>query len=304
MDNTKQIPVQAWIAAARLRTLPLAMAAIGMGNLLHLGGPAFRPEVMVLAMVCTVFLQILSNFANDLGDSEHGADNQERKGPARMVQSGVIGKQSMRKAVVILAIASFISGTFLLWIAFRGNWQAAIPLFAAGLCSIAAAWFYTNGARPYGYLALGDIAVFLFFGLLAVLGSSWLQVQEFSFQHLLPAVSAGLWSTAVLNLNNMRDLSSDSLAGKRTVPMLLGERGASLYHLFLVSGGILSLFVYAIMNQAIWVAGSIPGILLMLRTLPVVFSERDVPSLDRQLKPQALGTFAAVAGMFLCRLFF
>lgn len=298
-NNTQHNRIGFWISAARLRTLPLAIAVIGMGNFLHIGHPEFRMVVFFLSIVTTVFLQVLSNFANDLGDSTHGADNPERRGPVRMVQQGSISRKAMQQAVILMAVLSLISGILLLVIAFRGKFIQSIPLFSAGLIAIAAAWFYTNGKKPYGYLALGDPVVFTFFGLLAVLGSAWLQVQTFLPGFLLPAISAGFWSVAVLNLNNMRDIKSDQKAGKTTIPILLGIHNARLYHLFLILGGIAALFLFGYTETNASVLGAIPGILLMLTTLPRLYSFEVPEMLDKLLKPQALGTFIAVMGMFI-----
>lgn len=303
-NNIKQISFGHWLSAARLRTLPLAIAAIGMGNILHWESPEFSPAIMLMAMLTTVFLQVLSNLANDLGDSRHGADNSERKGPARMVQSGIIDQKSMKKAVFLLMAASLLSGLLLLWMAFHDQPAAALPLFIAGLASMAAAWFYTNGTKPYGYIALGDASVLFFFGFLAVQGSVWLQQKAFFLMDLLPAAALGCWSTAVLNLNNMRDIHSDARAGKRTIPMLLGRAGARWYQFVLVTGGAGCLLFYALFEKAAWMAGALPGVLLMAIRLPVVFREQEAEKLDSLLKPQAFGTFLAVAGMFLCRLIF
>jgi 1,4-dihydroxy-2-naphthoate octaprenyltransferase len=292
----------AWISAARLRTLPLAMAGVGMGNLIHLGKSGFSGLIMLLSILTSIFLQVLSNFANDLGDSEHGADNEERKGPSRMVQSGRISKDSMKKAVLVFVLLSLATGLILLWLAFHNNIRGGIPLLLAGICSISAAWFYTNGSKPYGYMALGDVAVFIFFGMLAVLGSAWLQRQEFNLNFLLPAFSMGFWSTAVLNLNNMRDVKSDEKAGKKTIPLILGPKSSADYHVFLVVAGGVSLLVFGYQESALWTAGALPGFFIMLRTLAVVKSDQEVQTLDSLLKPQALGTFLAVLGMMVFRL--
>lgn len=302
--NTSRRKISAWISAARLRTLPLAMAGAGMGNLIHLGKTGFSGTIMVLTALTSIFLQVLSNFANDLGDSEHGADNAERKGPSRMVQSGLISKAGMKVAVYVMAFISLASGMLLLWIAFQNNPMGGIPLLIAGIIAIAAAWFYTNGTKPYGYLALGDLAVFIFFGLLAVLGSAWLQLQEFHAAYLLPACSMGFWSTAVLNLNNMRDVNSDEKAGKKTIPLLLGPSASAVYQVFLVAAGGICLLCFGFFQSALWILGALPGFVLMLRTLSVVISKPGLHELDAQLKPQAIGTFLAVLGMLLLRLFF
>lgn len=303
-NNTSHFRLGAWVRAARIRTLPLAAAAVGMGNLLHWSNPGFRSSLMLLSVLTTLFLQILSNFANDLGDSIHGADHKDRKGPERAVQSGEISRSGMRKAVLFFAVLSLASGISLLWLAFSNRPAAALPLFVAGLISIAAAWFYTNGSRPYGYLALGDPAVFIFFGLLAVLGAAWLQVQQFSIAFFLPASAMGFWSTAVMNLNNMRDVSSDKMAGKRTLAMILGLKASVAYQIFLVTGGGICLLLFGLAQSALWVTGAVPGFLVMLKTLSVVLARPDESKLDKLLKPQAAGTFLAVLGMTLCRILF
>ena len=300
--NTHHRGFSAWISAARLRTLPLAMAGVGMGNLMHLGKSGFSGLIMVMTILTSIFLQVLSNFANDLGDSEHGADNAERKGPSRMVQSGIISKDKMKTAVWVFVFLSLATGLLLLWLAFHNNIRGGIPLLMAGLCSISAAWFYTNGSKPYGYMALGDVAVFIFFGMLAVLGSAWLQRQEFNWNYLLPAFAMGFWSTAVLNLNNMRDVKSDAKAGKKTIPLILGPTASTVYQVFLVVAGGLCLLIFGYLQSALWIAGALPGFFLMLRTLPTVKSTQEVNALDSLLKPQALGTFLAVLGMTVFRL--
>jgi 1,4-dihydroxy-2-naphthoate octaprenyltransferase len=302
LNNKALNKLKGWVAAARIRTLPLALAVIGLGNYLHAGSEEFSFTVCLLGLLTATLLQVLSNFANDLGDSLHGADHTGRKGPVRMVQQGLISRDEMKNAVILMAVLSLISGTTVLWIAFAGHWIESLPLFFAGLLAIAAAWFYTNGLKPYGYLALGDPAVFIFFGLLAVLGSAWLQVQQFSPFYLLPAFCAGFWSTAVMNLNNMRDTESDSLAGKKTIPMLIGKNGARFYQTFLVLGGGICLLIYAWQMRDEAMLGAIPGFLLMLTTLKPVWTLSKAEKLDGLLKPQALGTFAAVSGMYVTRI--
>ena len=303
-NNKKHPNLLDWFSAARIRTLPLAMAVVGMGNFIHFGERNFRMDVLILSMVTTVFLQVLSNFANDLGDSRHGADHSGRQGPARMVQQGKISSDAMKKAAGLMALLSLISGTWLLITTFSTDWTKSIPLFCAGLLAIAAAWFYTNGKRPYGYLALGDLAVFLFFGLLAVSGSAWLQKPVFLPEFLLPATAAGFWSVAVLNLNNMRDFDSDKIAGKISIPLLIGLKKAKIYQCILVAGGGISLLLFGRINQNPAVYGAIPGILLMSSALYRSLTSRSPAQFDKLLKPQAVGTFLAVLGMYLAALFF
>src|SRR5690554_4435762 len=213
---------QAWLHAIRLRTLPLALASILMASFMAQYHGLFRWEVFVLAALTTTLLQILSNLANDYGDSIHGADSAVRQGPIRAVQSGIISSGEMKKAMLVFALLSFISGNLLLFIALNDLF-VYLSFVALGLLSIIAAVTYTSGTKPYGYLGLGDISVFLFFGLVGVLGTYYLHTLEFSPQLVLPAVSLGLFSTAVLNINNIRDINSDAQAGKN--PFRCGSGG-------------------------------------------------------------------------------
>jgi 1,4-dihydroxy-2-naphthoate octaprenyltransferase len=293
--------LSSWLQAARPRTLPLALAATGMGNLLVFNTQNFKPVLCFLSILTTLFLQVLSNFANDYGDSIHGADGKDRKGPSRMVQSGVISPHQMKAAIWVFAFLSLVSGLTLLWVSFHSDWSAFFPLLSIGLLSIAAAYFYTNGKRPYGYMALGDASVFIFFGLVAVLATAYLHTQQVRWLDFLPAISLGFWSTAVLNLNNMRDMESDKAAGKHTVPLQLGILKAKIYQTVLVFGGILSLGFFGFLSGEIYLAGSLPGILVMLNALRGVFSTKENTGLDAFLKPQALGTFIAVLGMAVSR---
>ena len=175
---------------------------------------AFRWDIFLLCVLTTVFLQILSNLANDYGDSVHGADSIERKGPKRAVQSGAISAQQMKLAVIIFVVLCLASGITLLVVSFGFNWRGILFFFALGLLSILAAIAYTVGRKPYGYAGLGDFSVLIFFGLVGVMGSYYLFTKELSWFQILPALSCGLFSIAVLNINNIRDIESDQKAGK------------------------------------------------------------------------------------------
>lgn len=295
--------VSIWLKAARLRTLPLALAATGMGNLLVSNEPGFKPWVAVLSVLTTLFLQILSNFSNDYGDSVHGADHAGRKGPSRMVQSGQLSREDMKAAIVLMAVLSLASGLSLLWLSFQDDWSRLLPLLALGLLAIAAAYFYTNGKVPYGYRAMGDISVFLFFGCTAVLATSYLHTGRFESAGILPSISLGFWSTAVLNLNNMRDMPSDAQAGKQTIPLKLGLQSAKYYQSLLVLGGMLALLVFALGENQLYLLGAVPGCLLMLKAWIGTLNTADNAHLDAYLKPQALGTFLAVLGMAAVKCF-
>ncbi len=235
---------KAWISAFRLRTLPLALASIGMGSFLAASHHQFRLDVLIWASLTTIFLQVLSNLANDYGDTVNGADSTLRQGPTRAVQSGAISMTAMKKAIGVLGVLSFVSGFMLLHISV-GIGSTAFYLFLAfGLASIGAAYFYTAGKNPYGYAGLGDIAVLIFFGFLAVLGTYYLHTLSFNWLNVLPAISMGLFATAVLNVNNIRDIESDKAAGKMSIPVRIGKKKAIVYHIVLLSIGILAAFIY------------------------------------------------------------
>jgi len=293
--------ISTWIQAARPRTLPLALAATGMGNLLVYKTPNFQYSICCLSILTTLFLQILSNFANDYGDSIHGADSDSRKGPSRAVQSGRVSQSGMKSAIYLFVALSLISGISLLFISFQTNWAAFFPVLMVGLLAIAAAYYYTNGTKPYGYMAMGDASVFVFFGLVAVLATQYLHSLEIPFVFILPACSLGFWSTAVLNVNNMRDMDSDRNAGKHTIPLQLGLHNAKLYQTGLVAGGILSMATFGIVTESAFAIGGIPGVLLMLKALSGVWKTSVQAELDAFLKPQAVGTFLAVLGMAILK---
>ncbi len=241
--------MKSWIEAARPRTLPLALSCILMGSFLAIYQSVFDWRVFALACSTTILLQILSNFANDYGDTQNGADSEERVGPLRAVQSGEISAQSMLRAIILFVILSLISGISLLYLAFRGADSSIFWWFLGlGLLSILAAYTYTAGKKPYGYAGLGDISVLLFFGLLGVLGSNFLFTHRFVPVNILPALSCGLLATGVLNLNNIRDIASDTKAGKLTIPARIGKPGAVIYHWILLLGAMTSMVAFVLLR--------------------------------------------------------
>lgn len=223
-----------WIEAFRFRTLPLALACIGMGSFLAAYYGTFSLAICLLSLLTTLFLQILSNLANDYGDSIHGADSLERQGPKRAVQQGVISKRAMKRAIYITGSLSFLSGLSLLYIALEFGTVKFYGFLGLGVLAIIAAIAYTNGKRPYGYLGLGDFFVFLFFGIVGVGGTFLLHTDSLPLAILLPAAACGLLATGVLNVNNIRDIESDKEAGKLSIPVRLGRSKAKIYHLILL----------------------------------------------------------------------
>lgn len=301
--NNLTSKLKIWISAARLRTLPLAFSGTGMGNLLAWQNHDFKPAICFLTFITTLFLQVLSNFANDLGDSLHGADHAGRKGPGRAVQSGKISAREMKMAVLVTALGAFLSGICLLFLSFSSDWADALPLFATGLLSIGAAYFYTNGKKPYGYMALGDVSVFVFFGLVAVSCSYYLHTHTFTNELILPSCAFGFLSTAVLNINNMRDTESDLEAGKITLPIVLGPQKSIFYHSLLVFGGIACLIISVFNGRFADILFLVPGIALILKSYFGVLKSRTPESMDQYLKPQALGVFLSMTGLWASVLF-
>lgn len=226
MSKTK-----AWIKAFRLRTLPLSFSNIILGTALASIDFDINYLVFGLILSTTLLLQILSNLANDFGDAKKGTDNDNRVGPERAVQSGLISLQQMKIGIIISSILAFISGIALLYIAFDGQFNYYFILFLVlGLGAIAAAIKYTVGKKAYGYSGMGDIFVFIFFGLVGVLGTYYLLTQSFELIIILPAITMGAFSTAVLNLNNMRDIDNDKEMGKNTLVVGMGSKNSKKYH--------------------------------------------------------------------------
>ena len=288
-------PAKAWLMAARLRTLPLALACVGMGCFLAAAYGSFNWVIAVLCILTTLFLQILSNFANDYGDTLHGADSQERTGPKRAVQAGYITAKAMKKAIILFAVLSLISGVGLLVVSLHDDFKRLFYFLALGIMCILAAIAYTNGKRPYGYSGFGDMSVFLFFGIVAVAGTFYLFKRYIPIEVLLPAASCGLFSTAVLNVNNIRDISSDEQAGKLSIPVRLGQRGARVYHVLLLTTGVLSAAGFVLLIDPS------PVRWLFLLSMPLfvfngvnVWKKQTPAALDPYLKQMALSTLAFV----------
>jgi len=298
MSNTTVAPRRwaVWLNAARPRTLPLALACIITGTGLAAADGAFDWLVALLCVITAILLQILSNLANDYGDSLHGADHVARQGPKRAVQAGLVTPAAMRRAIGLTALLTVAAGLLLLWFAFGREAFSSLLLFIVlGGAAIGAAITYTAGKLPYGYAGLGDLAVLLFFGWLGVLGSYTVQAGRFDAALLLPATACGLLAVAVLNVNNIRDLESDRLAGKRSVPVRLGLRRARVYHWVLLLGAIALALAYVLLhyNSVVQLLFLLAAPLLVRNGL-AINRTADLPSLNPWLKQLSLAALIFV----------
>jgi 1,4-dihydroxy-2-naphthoate octaprenyltransferase len=285
-----------WLSAARPRTLPLALSSIFLGS--FLSWKAGKADWLIFGLCCltTIILQVLSNFANDYGDTQNGADSADRKGPDRAVQAGLITPSQMFNAILLFGALALISGISLLYFSFRNaSSQEFFGFLGLGLLCIVAAYTYTAGKKPYGYAGLGDVSVLIFFGLVGVLGSNYLFTKTFSPINILPALSCGLFATGVLNVNNIRDIESDTKAGKKTVPSRIGRKKAIAYHWLLLIGGMFSALAYNVLSgdHAYWYVLTFP--LFILNGVKVTRLENP----DPMLKQLALSTllFAVLFGL-------
>jgi 1,4-dihydroxy-2-naphthoate octaprenyltransferase len=241
------LSVSAFIQAARLRTLPLAIAGAFTGNLLAFAETgSINFTIFFLCVATAVLLQILSNYANDYGDFKNGADTHERTD--RMMASGRISETAMKVAIGILIGLALVTGISLLAIGVQEFNSSFWILLAMGVLGILAAYFYTAGKQPYGYAGFGDLSVFVFFGLLSVVGSYYLQTKTINSHIWWVAAAIGLFSVGVLNVNNIRDIESDTLKNKITIAVRLGYKKALLYQLIILFLAVLLLTVYSIFN--------------------------------------------------------
>lgn len=285
--------VHTWLQAFRLRTLPLALACIIAGSFLALARGKFSWPVLVFAALTTLFLQILSNLANDYGDAQHGVDNQERLGPPRVTQNGLVTRRQMRRMIAAFVLLALFSGALLILASFSRQGSPAILIFSLlGISAISAAVKYTIGKKPYGYVGLGDLFVFLYFGIAGVSGTFFLHTHSFDPWILLPAAAIGLLTAGVLNVNNMRDIENDARSGKRTLVVRIGSKAARKYHALLISLAMLLGLGYSLAHfDSVWRLLFVVTVPLFIRNVGVVLRNAGPAELNGELKKLALSTF-------------
>jgi len=304
-----------WIEAARLRTLPLSVSGIIVGSMYALAHPTdeiltptevFNWRLFGFAILTTLGLQILSNFANDYGDGMKGTDNEDRIGPKRAIQSGVITPAAMKRAIIITSFLTLLSAIALIYFAFTDtNLFYSVFYLVLGILAILSAIRYTVGNTAYGYRGYGDLFVFIFFGLVSTLGVNFLYSKQIDIELVLPAIAIGFLSVGVLNLNNMRDEASDKKAGKNTIVVKIGGENAKKYHYFLIIGAMFLVLVFAILSefkfdQYLFLLAYIP----LTKHLITVCKNKEPKALDPELKKLALSTFALSVLLSLCMIYF
>jgi 1,4-dihydroxy-2-naphthoate polyprenyltransferase len=297
-----------WIQAARLRTLPLSVSGILVGSFYAMSQSMFNWKIVIFALITTLGLQVLSNFANDYGDGIKGTDNEDRVGPKRAIQSGNITPQAMKKAIIITSVFTLLSAILLIYFSFK-NHNLGFSLFflVLGFLAIASAIRYTVGNSAYGYRGYGDIFVFIFFGLVSTMGIYFMFAKTLAngYLLLLPATAIGFLSVSVLNLNNMRDEISDRKAGKNTIVVKMGGAKAKLYHYFLIITAMILVLLFAYLSdfhfdQYIFIVAYFP----LTSHLIKVYKNKDARALDPELKKVAISTFILAILLSLCLIFF
>ncbi len=282
-----------WIKAARLRTLPLSLSGIIMGAFiakwrLYGEGGSWDWRIFALALLVTLLYQVLSNYANDYGDGVKGTDAKRvTEAEARAVASGRITAKQMKNAVILLSILSFAATVALLYLAFIPDYMNEFYIFIGlGVASILAAIGYTVGKKPYGYMGLGDIFVFIFFGLVSVCGSYFLFTKSFSWDMLLPGTAIGMMSMAVLNLNNMRDIESDKLSGKNSFALRIGFKNAMIYEMILLQLPLILILMFLAVN-GFFQTQNYYVFIVMILMLPLMKIRRQIMAVKnpRELDP-------------------
>ncbi len=305
-----------WIQAARVRTLPLSVSGILLGCFYAMSQSFFNWKIVIFALSTTLGLQVLSNFANDYGDGIKGIDNEDRVGPKRAIQSGNISPAAMRYAIFITAFLTLVSAMLLIYCSFKGKYLIySLAFFVLGILAIASAIYYTVGKNAYGYRGLGDLFVFIFFGLVSTMGIYFMFSKQLDWLLFLPATAIGLLSVGVLNLNNMRDEESDRKSNKNTIVVKNGGAWAKKYHFFLIITAMISVIIFAIIFDFSYrdqnpEAFNIDIYFFLVAYIPLIMHLNRVAKnsepklLDPELKKLALSTFLLSVLLSLSLIYF
>ncbi len=266
-----------WLMAARPRTLPAAVAPVLVGTALAATEGTFKPLTFIAALVGALFIQVGTNLSNDYSDARRGADTEDRLGPVRVTAGGLVPPRQVLIATYLAFAGAVLAGVYLIATA---GWE----LLLVGVASILAGVLYTGGPRPYGYEGLGEVFVFLFFGVVAVAGSYFAQVEAISTESLLLAIPVGLLASAILVVNNVRDLETDRRAGKRTSAVRLGRpRSRALYTAMLAGAFAFALLPWLAGDLDAWVALVLLAVPLAVPLIRTVRERTDGPALNGAL---------------------
>jgi 1,4-dihydroxy-2-naphthoate octaprenyltransferase len=267
--------IRIWVMAARLRTLPAAIAPVLVGTSLARTEGTFRAGAFIAALLGAIFIQVGTNLSNDYSDARRGADTEDRLGPVRVTAGGLVPPRQVLIATYVTFGLAVVCGAYLVYV-------AGPALLAIGAASILAGVLYTGGPRPYGYEGLGEVFVFLFFGIVAVTGSYFVQVEKLEWEAFALAVPVGLLAAAILVVNNVRDIDTDRRAGKRTLAVRLGRPGArTLYSLMLLVAYVT--LIPVVFPLSAWVLLPVVTLPLAARLARTVRAHVDGPTLNAAL---------------------
>ncbi|HWI23176.1 MAG TPA: 1,4-dihydroxy-2-naphthoate polyprenyltransferase [Baekduia sp.] len=285
-----------WLLAARPRTLPAAVAPVLVGTAYAAGlTDHLRWGPFIAALLGAIFIQIGTNLSNDYSDARRGADTEDRLGPVRVTAGGLVPPASVLRATYIAFGLAVVCGAYLVYI-------AGPVILAIGAASIVAGVLYTGGPRPYGYEGLGEVFVFLFFGVVAVTGSAFVQLEEFDGEALLLSIPVGFLATAILVVNNVRDINTDARAGKRTLAVRMGRERTRVLFMTLVAGSFVLLAVLAV-TVTVWVLIAFAAVIPAVPLIAKVRSHADGPTLNAALaetgKLQLIFCVLLAAGLLL-----
>jgi 1,4-dihydroxy-2-naphthoate octaprenyltransferase len=280
-----------WLAGARPRTLPIAVAPVVAGSGLAFFDGGFRLAAAVLALVVSLALQVGVNYANDYSDGIRGADA-DRVGPVRLVGAGLAAPAAVKRAALTSFAVAGVAGLGL--VIMTGHWW----LLGIGAACVLAAWYYTGGRHPYGYHGLGEVFVFVFFGLVAVGGTAYVQVGSISWATLLTGVAIGALACAILVVNNLRDIVGDTEVGKRTLATRLGPTATRALYAMLVGLAVVMIIAVAALTSA-WAVLGLAGLLLLIPALRTVLSGGQGAALVAVLKTTGLAELVSAAGLTL-----